>query len=58
MHSLCGFDRILRINSITGRLRITRSDYGDLLPQSADPENDQCSFPQSNEICFEAGKLN
>ena len=45
----------LRSNDGTGRLRIQRSNYGDLLPRSRDPNNDQCSFPETDDICFEAG---
>lgn len=45
----------LRMNDGTGRLRIQTSNFGDLLPRSQDPANDQCSFPDTNDICFEAG---
>ncbi|XP_054716462.1 peroxidase-like [Uloborus diversus] len=45
----------LRRNDGTGRLRVTESAYGDLLPPSPNPENDQCSFPETNDICFLTG---
>ncbi|GFR06906.1 chorion peroxidase [Trichonephila clavata] len=45
----------LRAFDGSGRLRVQSSSNGDLLPRSPDPRNDQCSFPDSNEICFQAG---
>ncbi|XP_055952571.1 chorion peroxidase-like isoform X1 [Argiope bruennichi] len=47
--------RTLRTLDGTGRLRSERSRYGDLLPSSPDPQNDFCSFPETNDICFQAG---
>ncbi|GIY55989.1 chorion peroxidase [Caerostris darwini] len=45
----------LRANDGTGKLRVQTSRYGDLLPASPDPRNDLCSFPETNDICFQAG---
>ncbi|RWS06153.1 Peroxidase-like protein [Dinothrombium tinctorium] len=40
----------------TGKLRTSKSNRGnDLLPPSSDPQNDQCSDVENNNICFEAG---
>ncbi|GFT24140.1 chorion peroxidase, partial [Nephila pilipes] len=39
----------------SGRLQVQQSRYGELLPPSSDTRNDQCSFPDTNEICFQAG---
>ncbi|GBN05177.1 Chorion peroxidase [Araneus ventricosus] len=47
--------RTLRTLDGTGRLRSERSRYGELLPSSPDPRNDFCSFPETNDICFQAG---
>ncbi|KFM76656.1 Peroxidasin, partial [Stegodyphus mimosarum] len=45
----------LRTNDNTGRFEVQRTSVGDLLPRSNDPQNDQCSFPDNNQICFRSG---
>ncbi|KAG8176700.1 hypothetical protein JTE90_003836 [Oedothorax gibbosus] len=45
----------LRNNDGTGRMRVQSTPYGDLVPPKDDPVHDRCSFPGTNDICFNAG---
>ncbi|KAI1309042.1 Peroxidasin [Halotydeus destructor] len=48
----------LRLLDGSGRLKVTRTrNAGDLLPRSPDPNSDQCSVPEDNQICFKAGDV-
>lgn len=45
----------LRANDETGRLRTQKTNFGDLLPRTDNPQDDMCSYPEENDFCFVAG---
>ncbi|UYV64081.1 hypothetical protein LAZ67_2006516 [Cordylochernes scorpioides] len=49
-------NHIYQNGTCAGRLLVQRNNQvGDMLPPSANPNNDQCSFPDQNRICFRSG---